>query len=80
MVEVSAVQAETNPEGGRLRNATVSFPLPKHCPNTGYRIQGFIAEEAPGQGVYHPIECLACKRVHLVNPATGEVAGESDNE
>ncbi len=45
-----------------------------HCPNTGFRVQGYTAEEIPAD--YHgrvPVICLACKLVHHVNPKTGEV-------
>ena len=53
-------------------------PFLFRCPNTGYRVQGFIAEEATGEDAYHAVECVVCKRVHLVNPRTGEVAGEDE--
>jgi hypothetical protein len=51
------------------------------CPNTGYRIQGFVADNGTKRGAntFEAIECVLCKRVHLVNPETGDVAGE-DNE
>ncbi len=50
------------------------------CPHAGYRVQGFVAEEVPAEGdTYEPVTCIACRRVHLVNPTTGKVLGE-DNE
>jgi hypothetical protein len=48
------------------------------CPNTGSRVQGFVAEEIPND-TYEPVTCVACRQVHFVNPATGKVLGE-DNE
>jgi hypothetical protein len=49
------------------------------CPNTGYRVQGFSAEEiSDGADVYETVTCLVCKQSHLVNPATGKVLGEDD--
>ena len=47
------------------------------CPNTGYRVQGFVAEETSGDSEsYEAITCIVCQRVHLVNPRTGKVVGE----
>ena len=46
-------------------------PFLFRCPNTGYRIQGFVAEDASGH-------TEACQQVHLVNPTTGKVLGEDD--
>jgi hypothetical protein len=45
------------------------------CPNTGFRVQGYLPEEEPNDyDRYVPVTCLACKSVHLVNPKTGEAA------
>jgi hypothetical protein len=49
------------------------------CPNTGQTVQGFTAEEADGD-TYEAITCLACRRLHFVNPATGKVLGQDDDE
>lgn len=46
------------------------------CPTTGFHIQGFIAEEVSDDDAFEPVKCVLCQRVHLVNPSTGEVAGE----
>ena len=49
------------------------------CPNTGYRIQGFITEDTSDDSEdYQPITCLACQQVHLVEPKTGKVLGAAD--
>jgi len=43
------------------------------CPNTGFNVQGFIADD-PAPAGYHPVTCLACTRLHLVDPKTSKVA------
>jgi hypothetical protein len=49
------------------------------CPHTGYRVQGFAAEEtSKDPKVYEAITCIVCKRVHLVNSTTGKVVGEDE--
>jgi hypothetical protein len=47
------------------------------CPVTGYRVQGFIADNpTEGNGhVYETLTCVVCNRIHLVDPKTGKVAG-----
>ncbi len=48
------------------------------CPNTGYRVQGFSAEDiAEDQKNYEHVTCPVCRQVHLVNPATGVVLTKS---
>ena len=54
-------------------------PFLFRCPNTGYRVQGFVAEDASGHTEdYQTVTCLACQQVHLVSPTTGKVLGEDD--
>ena len=49
------------------------------CPNTGFRVQGYTPEKTSGDDdAYETVTCLACQRVHLVNPATGKVMGEDE--
>jgi hypothetical protein len=48
------------------------------CPNTGLKVQGFIADDPTEDDNYHPVTCTACTRVHLVNPKIGKVLGEDD--
>jgi hypothetical protein len=44
-------------------------------------VQGWSAEEIPADSeIYLTMECLACRRVHLVNPATGKVMGNDGSE
>ena len=63
----------------RRERRTEWRPYLFRCPNTGYRVQGFIAEDVSDdlEG-YKAITCLACQRTHLVNPTTGKVLGVDD--
>ena len=50
-------------------------PFLYRCPVTGYRVQGFIADnpaETDGS-IYEPLHCTLCGRIHLVDPKTGKV-------
>jgi hypothetical protein len=50
------------------------------CPITGSNVQGFIAEEVPSNGEsFVSVECLACRRLHMVNPKTGSVFGQDED-
>ena len=58
-------------------------PFLFRCPATGMMVQALRPDEAPDDdaaGSYLSIECLACRRIHLVNPATGEVAGADEDQ
>jgi hypothetical protein len=48
------------------------------CPNTGFRVQGYTADETTRSDHenYERITCLACKLVHLVNLKSGEVLNQ----
>jgi hypothetical protein len=47
------------------------------CPNSGYRVQGFVAEDtSEDDHVYEPVTCPVCHQIHHVNPHTGVVLGE----
>jgi hypothetical protein len=51
------------------------------CSNTGYRVQGLAAEEASQDSkTYEAVKCVACEQTHLVNPATGKVQGDDQDE
>ena len=44
----------------------------------GLNVQGITVDRetpAPTDQVYETVTCAACRRVHLVNPATGHVVG-----
>jgi hypothetical protein len=56
-------------------------PFLYRCPNTGYRVQGLIAEDVSDEiEGYRAIKCLACQQAHLVNPTTGKILGDADDE
>jgi hypothetical protein len=48
------------------------------CPITGFRVQGYTPEQTSDDDAYEALTCIACKRVHLVNPATSGVIGEDE--
>ena len=53
------------------------------CPNTGQRVRGVADDPAEGDeraAKYLPVNCTACGRVHLVNPETGRVLGQNNDE
>ena len=50
------------------------------CPTTDMNVHGWTAEEASALECYEAGECVACKRVHLVNPRTGKVVGGQDRK
>ena len=48
------------------------------CPNTGFRVQGYPAEdESVDHDGHVPVTCLVCKLMHFVNPKTGEVLAQT---
>lgn len=50
------------------------------CPNTGLQVQGYVAEDPTEDDAeaYELLKCLACTRMHLVNPKTGKVLGADE--
>jgi hypothetical protein len=48
------------------------------CPVVGIHVQGWTENESADPDEYESVACLACQRVHLVNPATGKVMGKED--
>jgi hypothetical protein len=48
------------------------------CPNTGFNVQGFTADDPGDESSYVPVTCTICNRVHLVNPASGKVLAADD--
>jgi hypothetical protein len=49
------------------------------CPDAGFRVQGWTSgdDESERAGVvYEVVACLACGRLHLVDPKTGKTAGD----
>jgi hypothetical protein len=57
--------------------ATILF----RCPNTNQNVQAWLADEPPQEGdLFLPVQCLACRQVHHVNPETGRVLGTPEEE
>ena len=51
------------------------------CPNKYLRVQAWTADEPPGDdAAFFPVECVACRQMHYVNPATGRVLGRADDD
>jgi hypothetical protein len=50
------------------------------CPTTGFRVQGYLPGEVGEDESYEAVNCVACARVHLVNPKTGKVLGQDDDD
>jgi len=51
------------------------------CPNTGLNVQGWVADDPTEEGEterFEAVSCLACTRLHMVNPKTGKVLGEGE--
>jgi hypothetical protein len=49
------------------------------CPVTRQHVQGWIADDVDADDQAHQtVTCLACRRVHLVNPKTGKLLGADD--
>jgi hypothetical protein len=52
------------------------------CPTTGHNVQGYVPDNAAApddDSVYEAVTCALCRRVHLVNPKTGDVVGGNSN-
>jgi hypothetical protein len=49
------------------------------CPETGFRVESF-ASANPSHALYENVTCVACGRLHMVDPTTGNVAGEDTEQ
>ncbi len=49
-------------------------------PYTTALVHGYVADQVSDDDVYETIKCTACTRIHLVNPKTGRVIGQADEE
>jgi hypothetical protein len=54
-------------------------PFLYRCPNTGDNVQAWAADD-PDDLTYVQVTCLACPQAHLVNPKTGKVLGDDEDE
>jgi hypothetical protein len=51
------------------------------CPVTGTIVQGMIAESFDRPNVLAvPIDCLICKRLHMINQATGKTPNSGSED
>jgi len=51
------------------------------CPNTGLHVHERFDEDADyGEDTYLTVACLACSRLHLVNPSTGRVISGQESK
>jgi hypothetical protein len=52
-------------------------PYVFRCPNTGLEVQGWasVTEPDDAREKFEAVECLACGRLHMVNPRTGKTLG-----
>jgi hypothetical protein len=58
-------------------------PFLFRCPATGVMVQGWRADDGSAgdaEDSYVGIQCLACNRMHLVNPLKGQALGDDDSE
>jgi hypothetical protein len=52
------------------------------CPATGMMVQGWRADDASAADTadsYVGVQCLACNRMHLINPSNGHALGSDDD-
>jgi len=62
-----------------LRNT--KWLLLYRCPNTGLRVQGWLADKPAQHGEhYELVNCLACGGQHLVNAATGKTLADDGKD
>jgi hypothetical protein len=51
------------------------------CPNTGLQVQGWTeSEDTENDGIYVMVTCAACRGAHWVNPKTGNIIGQNDDD
>ena len=55
--------------------ASITF----RCPNTGMSVHAWTDGEETDEHTYVTVTCTACQRVHLVNPKTGRLIGETSD-
>jgi hypothetical protein len=54
------------------------FGFVYRCPTTGHKVQGFVQDHPStldDASIYETVTCASCRRVHLVSPSSGHVAG-----
>jgi hypothetical protein len=77
-VGLRANEARRITRGAKTRIGCVAMFVYR-CPNTGQSVQAWVAEEVPADNeIFQTMACIACRQIHAVNPATGEVLGSDD--
>jgi hypothetical protein len=61
--------------GAPERCPPIMSPFMYRCPDTGLRVPSFESTKT-SDGTYDVVTCVACGRVHLIDPATGKVPGQ----
>jgi hypothetical protein len=61
--------------GAPERCPPIMSPFMYRCPDTGLRVPSFESTKT-SDGTYDVVTCVACGRVHLIDPATGKVLGQ----
>jgi len=54
-------------------------PFIFRCPNTGFGVQGWAADEPTDAETFEPVVCALCTRTHMINQQTGKVLGGDEN-
>lgn len=52
-------------------------PFLFRCPTTGMNVQGLADSDLNAAGTFVAQACMACGRMHLVDPRSGRLAAES---
>jgi hypothetical protein len=50
------------------------------CPATGQKVQTWVSDDGRqlDDNTFESVTCFACRRVHFINPKTGETLGGRD--
>ena len=56
-------------------------PVSFRCPNSGLMVQSTLSLKAePNDQRYEPVMCPACRKIHLVNVATGRLLSDEKRQ
>lgn len=50
-------------------------PFIYRCPNTGFKVQGWAANDPLDAETFVSVDCPVCKSTHVVNPVIGDGPG-----
>jgi hypothetical protein len=60
------------------REITTMPAILYRCPVKKLPVSSWVAHAPQDDDRLEAIECIACKRIHMVNPKTGKVVGDGD--